>query len=90
MPFFKPDNGLMFLIEATFVIAPQRSNKELHQKNLLREGEETAKSAGYRQYESPGNKEVIIRSKSTFILCRLLLKEIMLSLLLMMGIFLKG
>lgn len=47
MPFFKSDNGLMFLIETTFVIAPQ-SNKELHQKNLHREGEEKAKSAGYK------------------------------------------
>lgn len=80
----------MFLIKAIFVIVPQRSNKGLHQKNLHREGEEKAKSAGYSQYESPGNKEVIIRSKSTFILYKLLPKEIMLSLQLMMDIFLKG
>lgn len=51
MPFFKSDNGLMLLIKATFGIVSQRSDKELHQKNVLREGEEKAESAGYRQYE---------------------------------------
>lgn len=51
VPFFKSDNGLMLLIKATFGIVSQRSDKELHQKNVLREGEEKAESAGYRQYE---------------------------------------
>lgn len=78
----------MFLIQVTFVIVSQRSNKELLLKNLQRKREEKAKNVGYRQYELSGNKKVIM-SKSTLILCKLLLKEIIPSLQLMTGILLK-